>query len=591
LGGRCVVDGEVGPVLGAVQADALLLAARLDGEEVWFAAPRQSAGLEVTPLRSVDLTRGVGAVVARELVVSPIVGLAGGRVRALAAVWLAAEACGIARWCLDTALAYVKVREQFGRPVGSFQAVKHRCASMFVRLETMCAAAWDAALAVQEGGEQLDIASAGAALTCLPVARELALDSVTLLGGIGYTWEHDVHLYERRALSISQLLSPARDWSRRLGELTTRTVRRLRVQPLEDHPVFRRDVALALEGVALLPAPDRRCRLAELGFVAPHYALPYGLGASPVQQLILAEELERARIAPPALGIGGWALPPIIEHGTDAQRERFVMPTLRGDLDWCQLYSEPGAGSDLAAVGTRAEKVDGGWRLNGQKVWTSNAHRADWGFCLARSDPRVPKHRGISYFLLDMSSEGVMVRPLRQATGAAEFNEVFLTDVFVADECLLGAPGDGWPIARQALAIERLTIGRGGMQGGSDVERLRDLLPERVSGRPFEDDLAEFGELVAEQYTIEALSAREAALRLRGEASAGGSVLKVAGALRDRRRATVVLGWRGAAAAALEGAAGDATLAYLRLPSTLIGGGTLEVQLNVIAERILGLPR
>src|SRR5690606_34604317 len=152
------------------------------------------------------------------------------------------------------------------------------------------------------------------------------------------------------------------------------------------------------------------------------------------------------------LVIGAWALPTIIDHGDDAQRERFVRPTLLGELVWCQLFSEPGAGSDLASLRTRAVRVEGGWRLSGQKVWTSVAERADWGICLARTNPDVPQHKGITYFLVDMrNSAGIEVRPLREITGEALFNEVFLDDVFVPDEMVVGEVDDGWRLARTTL--------------------------------------------------------------------------------------------------------------------------------------------
>ena len=180
---------------------------------------------------------------------------------------------------------------------------------------------------------------------------------------------------------------------------------------------------------------------------------------------MIDEELAAAHVHRPHLAVGAWALPTIIAHGTPEQQERWVGPTLRGELVWCQLFSEPGAGSDLAALSTRATRHDGGWVLNGQKVWTSIAMRADWGICLARSDPDAPKHDGITYFIVDMHSEGIEVRPLREITGAAMFNEVFFTDVFVPDDCVVGAVNGGWRLARTTLANERVSMASGATFG------------------------------------------------------------------------------------------------------------------------------
>ena len=195
--------------------------------------------------------------------------------------------------------------------------------------------------------------------------------------------------------------------------------------------------------------------------MAPSYPRPYGLNASPVQQIVVAQEFARLGMTQPTMIIGEWAVPTILAHGSDEQRRRFVGPSLRGEIEWCQLFSEPGAGSDLASLRTRAERTADGWVLNGQKVWTSNAQDADWAICLARTDPEAPKHRGLSYFLVDMRSPGIEVRPLREANGGYLFNEVFLNDVLVPTGLLVGTPGEGWRLARTTLGNERVNIATG----------------------------------------------------------------------------------------------------------------------------------
>jgi alkylation response protein AidB-like acyl-CoA dehydrogenase len=356
-----LLTGTTGLILGAPGADYLLLRTLAGSEEVWLAV----AGRDVVIREEagVDGTRTLGRVecAAGQVVPASRINVTQGQVKAAAAALFAAEAVGIARWCQETGAAYAKIREQFGRPIAAFQAIKHKCARIFVTTELMAAAAWDAAMA----------------------------------------WEQDPEQFE----------------------------------------------------------------LAAQGLVSPQYPPPYGLGVGPAEQVIIAEEFDRAGIAQPSTLIGEWALPTIIVHGNDAQRERFTMPSLRGEVTWCQLFSEPGAGSDLASLRLRAQRAAGGWVLNGQKVWSSNAHVAEWGICLARTDPEASKHRGISYFLIDMSSPGLTVRQLREADGSYMFNETFFDDVFVPDDCLVGQPNDGWRLARTTLGNERLSIG-GGLGGG-----------------------------------------------------------------------------------------------------------------------------
>ncbi|MCW2931987.1 MAG: acyl-CoA dehydrogenase protein, partial [Actinomycetia bacterium] len=425
---------------------------------------------------------------------------------------------------------------------------------------------------------------------------DIALDTVTLLGGIGYTWEHDAHLYWRRAMSLAAILGPKGTWQRRLTDLSRVTERRHDLR-LEDEPAGVRDwVAAALAEAASVEDPAGRRRfLAARGLAAPHYPRPYGIDATPAAQVVIAQEFERARLDQPSTIVGEWALPTILAHGTPEQRESFVAATLRGDITWCQLFSEPGAGSDLASLRTRGQKADGGWVITGQKVWTSNAAEADWAICLARTDPEAPKHKGISYFLVDMRSPGVDVRPLREANGGYLFNEVFLTDVFVPDARLVGGPGDGWRLARTTLGNERVNIATGSVSKGSGQRhRLPAAFIDDLPGPVPDEVLAEAGALTAEALAFAAMSQRLLLRQIAGLRhpaglghSAEASVLKVISAANVASLRRAVLDWHGAAAAVLTSPSHD----YLTVPPQLIGGGTVEIQLNVIGERVLGLPR
>jgi alkylation response protein AidB-like acyl-CoA dehydrogenase len=461
----------------------------------------------------------------------------------------------------------------------------------------MTAAAWDGARALESGPEdgddQLAVAAAGAAAVCLPGATDLGLSTITLLGGIGYTWEHDAHLYWRRAMTLENLLGPAAEWERRLGGLVRTAARDFEVDLSAADPAFRERIAGLLAEVAALSAdgPARRERLAAEGLVVPHYPRPYGLGASPIEQLVIQREYERSGVEQPRLIIGDWALPTILAHGTDEQKDFFVPATLRGEIVWCQLFSEPGAGSDLASLSTRAERAEGaegGWRLNGQKVWTSSAHEADYGICLARTNPDAPKHKGISYFLVDMRAPGLEIRPLREANGGYLFNEVFFNDVFVPGDRLVGEVDQGWRLARTTLGNERVSIS--GMQ--HIPTELVDLVGStRLAAVP-PDVARELGATFAVAHALAALGLRTTLRSLSGlRPGAESSVSKVASATLVTRIGERAARWFGPAAAVADGPAGRRVQRYLSVPPQLIGGGTVEIQLDVIAERILGLPR
>ncbi|GAA1924783.1 acyl-CoA dehydrogenase family protein [Nocardioides marmoribigeumensis] len=585
-----IADGSVtiglglrpgGPVLGAGIATHLLLPDSSGGLGL-----HESTGVEVTAGPLHDLSTRVGSCAAPS---SPLAVVPGKGVGAVALTLAAAEASGIARWCLDTAVAYAQVREQFGRPIGSFQALKHLCASMLERAEAATALAWDAARAFEDGPEQHEIAAAAAGAAALDHAVTVAQDCIQVLGGIGFTWEHDAHLYLRRAIANRLWLGGSDRWRLRLAELAAAGVRRAAHVDLGDEAeAVRASVRGAVAEVAAAPGERRREVLADTGLLMPHWPAPYGRDAGPVEQLVIDEELDAAGIAKPSLAIGAWAAPTIVQAGSDEQRKRFLRPTLTGEITWCQLFSEPGAGSDLASLRTRAERTEGGWLLSGQKVWTSVAKESDWAICLARTNPDAPQHKGITYFLVDMTSDGIDIRPLRELTGEALFNEVFLDGVFVPDDCVVGEVDGGWPLARTTLANERVAIG--GRSFGVSVERALALLSPDTG--PVEQ--LRVGAAVAASSTVKALSLRGALRSLAGHGPGPeSSVVKLLGVQERQDSSELVLDLLGdRALLADETGEGDAAMHEALLTRCLsIAGGTTQVLRNLTAERILRLPR
>ncbi len=596
--GALVVSGSLGPVLGLMTAStALVPVRREDGRMVWCLLD-VSAGegrVTVEALASVDPTRRVGRLHAEEAVTPPdrqLDALTAERVREVAVTLMAAEHVGGARWCLETATEYAKVRVQFGRPIGQFQAVKHRLADMAVRVEQMTAVTWDAAMAIGSGDkDDVDLAVATAGAFAFDGYVRCAQECLQLLGGIGFTWEHDLHLHLKRALADRQLMATPESFHHRVAATAGGGARRMLAADLPDEAErVREELAPLVARLSEVEGTERRHRLVEAGLVAPHWPSPWGRDAGAVEQVVIDEQLAAAGIDRPHIGIGAWALPVIIACGNEEQRQRWVPPTLLGELLWCQLFSEPGAGSDLASLSTRAERTEGGWRLTGQKVWTSMAQQADWGICLARTNPTAPKHQGITYFIVDMASPGLDVRPLRELTGAALFNEVFFDSVFVPDDCVIGEVDDGWRMARLTLANERVSMSSGSTFGigVESLLRLAGKLGDRVT--PSEE--ARLGALLAEAQSLRLMTHRSTLLSLAGsDPGSGASLRKLLGAEHEQRVQELGLALLGPEGATLEGRAGRWVQGLLATRCLTIAGGTSEVQRNVIAERVLGLPR
>ncbi|MFF6904932.1 acyl-CoA dehydrogenase [Streptomyces sp. NPDC012389] len=604
------LDGTAPPVLSGEAADLLLLPAAdpSGGGERWFLVDAGADGLTVRPHRSVDPTRPTAEVRADAVLVPAhrALPLDSALVRDLAAVLLAADACGTAARSLDTAVEHATVREQFGRPIGAFQAVKHLCADMLVRLEQTRALTWDAARAAEEeadgsgsradekadasgGGDVRALTAALAAATAPEAAYSCAKDAIQILGGIGFTWEHDAHLSLRRAVLARQLLGAADTHRLRAARLAEAGARReLALELPAEAARHRAEARPHLAAARGLPPREARRALAATGYAAPHLPPPYGLGAGPVQQLAIQQELREQSIRLSELSIATWVVPSLIAYGTEAQRERYLPATLRGDLQWCQLFSEPGAGSDLAALRTRAVRTGEGWRITGQKVWTSAARTADHGILLARTDPDAPKHRGLTYFLVDMkNAEGIDIRPLKEITGESLFNEVYFDDVLLPADAVVGEIGGGWRVARNTLGNERVHM--------ADQMTFDSGLEALIARSDGLDDAtrARIGALAAEAHALACIGLRTTLQQVSGlEPGAGASVRKLVQTIHQQKVAELTLELLGPAGAVDEPEAGERALhGFLMSRCLTIAGGTTQIQLNVVAERILGLPR
>ncbi|MEU8318288.1 acyl-CoA dehydrogenase [Nonomuraea sp. NPDC048881] len=611
---RGLADGSLtaavalGPLaLGSAGAD-LFLVPHGDG---WALLDR--AGVRAEPAEGVDLDRDlctVTAVTGRDVPPERLLGPV--PVRELAAVLLSADACGTAAWAVGTAAAHAKVREQFGRPIGQFQGVKHRVAAALVALEQARAAVWDAARALdtpptdgpgasgasrgpgepgglggpgglgQPGGlgDDVRLAVGVAAVLGPDAAVRCAADAIQVLGGIGYTFEHDAHRHYRRALSGRMLAGDPGPWAEQVAELALAGARRAMEPDLPEESVpLREAIRAEAESLRREEPLARLGRFAREGWIMPYLPRPWGRAATPLEQVIIHQEFRDLKR--PNLGIAAWAVPSIVTYGTPEQRDRFLPRTFTGELVWCQLFSEPGAGSDLAGLSTRAARVAGGWSLTGQKIWTSLAQYAHWGICLARTSPGRPKHEGITYFLVDMSAPGVTVRPLKEINGDEIFNEVFLDDVFVPDDLVVGEVDGGWRVARDTLSHERVALGDSWGPGSRHTDMIRlvgTLPPLRQSQRE------QAGRLWAEGQAISALGLRVTLSRLAGaDPGPASSVRKLLGM--RHAQAVSEFCW------SLAPSDRHWNRVILTTRAFTIGGGTTEVQLNIIAERALGLPR
>lgn len=595
-----VIRGEVRAVPAAAQASVLVLPVAIESRDEWVVLRNDQ--LEIEAVKSLDPLRPIAHVRANAVDVSDdalLSNLTMTTAHALMSTLLSAEAVGVARWATDTASAYAKIREQFGRPIGQFQAIKHKCAEMIADTERATAAVWDAARALDDAGESssdVEFAAAVAATLAPATAQRCTQDCIQVHGGIGFTWEHDTNVYYRRALMLAACFGRGSEYPQRVVDTaTTAGMRPVDIDLDPSTEKLRAQIRAEVAALKAMPREPRTVAIAEGGWVLPYLPKPWGRAASPVEQIIIAQEFTAGRVKRPQIAIATWIVPSIVAFGTDNQKQRLLPPTFRGDIFWCQLFSEPGAGSDLASLATKATRVDGGWRITGQKIWTTGAQYSQRGALLARTDPSAPKHNGITYFLLDMKSEGVQVKPLRELTGKEFFNTVYLDDVFVPDELVLGEVNRGWEVSRNTLTAERVSI------GGSDSTFLPTLgeFVDFVRDYRFEgqfDQVARHraGQLIAEGHATKLLNLRSTLLTLAGgDPMAPAAISKLLSMRTGQGYAEFAVSSFGTDAVIgdterLPGKWGEYLLASR---ATTIYGGTSEVQLNIIAERLLGLPR
>ena len=507
---------------------------------------------------------------------------AGEFLTAVARLLAACEAAGGAATTLEIALDHAKRREQFGRIIGGFQAVKHQLATMRMNSELAVGAAWGAAQLSGRGPEGQLAAAIGASVA-LESYEANARKLHQILGAIGFTWEHDAHLFLRRASSWSVLLGA--------GSTTTDDVTRLvawGVRPVWDIQFpdeaqgYRRAVLEFVDAYQAAPEDRRRMMLVESGYLVPHWPKPWGRDAGPIEQLVIEEGT--ASLAIPDLDINGWVLLTLVHTATPEQLDRWIVPGLLDEAPWCQMFSETEAGWDAAAARTKGVRVDGGWRVSGQKMWTTAAQHCRWGLATVRTDPSESKHAGLTMMGIDLTSPGVTIRPIIEITGSSTINEIYLDDVFIPDDDVVGDVGAGWLVARATLRNERVSIGGRRALGYSAAS----VVPMLQKYAPDDSHLArDLGRLLARETAMHLINVRQVMRMVDDQSTTDlGAVTKVLSS--EHLQAVTELGLR------ITGVVGDERRMrheFLFNRCLTIAGGSSEIGRNVIAERLLGLPR
>lgn len=616
-----ILSGRKSHVIAAQQSTVILVSAKTDQSVSVFAVDATAPGLSVTPTPTVDQTRRQ-AHIAFDRTPARLVGsLSSGssivrHTLDAAAIFLAAEQVGGASRALDLAVEYSKTRVQYGRSIGSFQALKHLCADSLAEIETARSAVYDGLRALQDRAPDLSPAAASAKIFCSEVFVSTARNCIQIHGAIGFTWEHSAHLYFKRATSAHVLFgTPA--WHRqRLADLLDtfrdRTVSADTSADTPEEAEFRAQARKWLaenlvgefaEHPSVGSADDGEHwelrlawekKLSAAGWLGLTWPAEYGGRGLPLSyEIIFSEESARAG-APYRVGVHGQDLfgPTLLMHGTPAQKKRFLPAILAVEEFWGQGFSEPEAGSDLASLRTRARLEGDEWVIDGQKIWMTLGHHADWMYVLCRTDPQAPRHKGISLLVIPAHQPGVEVRPIRNMAGEADFCEVFFNGARTAADCVIGPVNEGWRVAMSALQVERGSLLMP-VQFGFEREIDEALEIARTASVP--DSLRD--RLIDAWVAVRLMRATN--LRTIAEVRQGvtpgsqATTSKLFASVQHQRLldlAVELLAETGTVAGP-DYELHPLVRASLHSRAETIYGGSSQVQRNIISERLLGMPR
>jgi len=615
------LTGEKAPAAFAAVATHALVSARDGAEPGLYLVDLEGGGVTRRAEPTIDNARATATLRFEGV---PAIRVAAGwdavlHHAAVAATLTAFEQVGGAERCLAISVAYAKERKAFGQPIGAFQAIKHKLADMYQELEIARGCAIDALEALEQGRKDFFALACTARLGASAAYDFAARECIQTHGGVGVTWEAEPQHHYRRARALALETGGAPFWrdllidGRQVLEVgmidrSSRTdvalgayVSQARQWLEAMNPRFGGGArhGLSQEDDLVLGRAFQKAK-SEAGYAG--ITLPRELGGgggTELQKILFGQEEDRFDFPTDYFAISlGMPVPMLLRYGDAEIVKRLVPLAIRGEHIWCQLFSEPSAGSDLAAVRTRAARDGDGWRIDGQKLWTSWAHVADYAIALVRTDPTVPKHAGLTFFWLNMKSPGITVKRIRKLAGESELNEVFFDNVHVHDSQRMGEVGAGFRVAIETLMIERYAVADDALGGPSLAEFASHAARHRINGKPAIDDgqvRRVLADAIVERQGLRSIHRRAlAAIAEGGEPGPEGSIRKLRLARRRQIMGELAMNLMGAQGVVLAPGASkavDHARSWIDLPGARIAGGTDEILRNTIAEKLLGLPQ